>query len=343
MSQYVRYPQSGGGGGAAWGAITGTLADQVDLQAALDDKFSINPNGGITLFEPGGGSGLISLELETLSGSYTITLPGNPPGDNTALKHNSGGNYTWAAAGDASGPASSVDNTVAVFDSTTGKLLKQGTGMTVNPSTGTTVMLPSGYPNSVEVKNSAIVSRNSLTLRDNTAPTTNFIELTPGDSFYAYTYLAGQMHTWWFQNAGNDEGLHHSLVTKNTTHVVDMWVKGATYGADAGTFNIRYNGTTSAILTTSGELQLVRAGQGVSIKEGANCRMGQATLVAGTVTVSTTAVTANSRIFLTCAVVGGTQGILSVGTITAGVSFVINSNSVIDTSTVNWLIFEPSP
>lgn len=31
-------PESGGGGAAAWGSITGTLSDQTDLQAALDAK-----------------------------------------------------------------------------------------------------------------------------------------------------------------------------------------------------------------------------------------------------------------------------------------------------------------
>lgn len=30
--------QVGGGGGAVWGSITGTLSDQTDLQAALDAK-----------------------------------------------------------------------------------------------------------------------------------------------------------------------------------------------------------------------------------------------------------------------------------------------------------------
>lgn len=35
----------GGGGGGAWGEITGTLADQTDLQAALDLKQSTNEKG----------------------------------------------------------------------------------------------------------------------------------------------------------------------------------------------------------------------------------------------------------------------------------------------------------
>jgi hypothetical protein len=37
-------PSSGGGGGASWGGITGTLSDQTDLQAALDAKQTIITN-----------------------------------------------------------------------------------------------------------------------------------------------------------------------------------------------------------------------------------------------------------------------------------------------------------
>lgn len=72
-----------------------------------------------------------------------------------------------------------------------------------------------------------------------------------------------------------------------------------------------------------------------------NAPLGTAVLVAGTVTVTHTTVKADSRIFLTHLVAGGTLGILSVGTITAGTSFVINSTNAADTSTVAYLILDP--
>lgn len=81
---------------------------------------------------------------------------------------------------------------------------------------------------------------------------------------------------------------------------------------------------------------------GLSIEEGTNAKMGTAVLVAGTVTVSTNQVAANSRIFLTRQVTGGTVGHLTVGTKTAGTSFVINSSSSTDTSTVAWVIIDPA-
>lgn len=65
---------------------------------------------------------------------------------------------------------------------------------------------------------------------------------------------------------------------------------------------------------------------------------GKAVLVGGTVTVTTVNAVSTNLFFLTTQVVGGTQGVLSVWTITANTSFVINSSNGADTSTVSWLI-----
>jgi len=65
---------------------------------------------------------------------------------------------------------------------------------------------------------------------------------------------------------------------------------------------------------------------------------GQAVLVAGTVTVNTPLVTANSIILVTRAIAGGTLGDLKIGTIVAGTSFQIVSANAADTSTINWCI-----
>jgi hypothetical protein len=79
----------------------------------------------------------------------------------------------------------------------------------------------------------------------------------------------------------------------------------------------------------------------LKIREGANGSLGVATLVGGTVTVSNTRVTANSRIFITVKTPGGTQGFLSYS-VSAATSFTITSTSGTETSTVNWFIVEPN-
>lgn len=82
---------------------------------------------------------------------------------------------------------------------------------------------------------------------------------------------------------------------------------------------------------------------GLKVKEGANARMGVATLVAGTVVVATTAVAANSRIFLTAQTLGTVTApsSLTVSARTPGTSFTILASQATDTSVVGWQIVEP--
>jgi hypothetical protein len=101
----------------------------------------------------------------------------------------------------------------------------------------------------------------------------------------------------------------------------------------------RVNGNQLQVQT--GDLDIVTAGRGLQIAEGSNAKMGTATLSAGTVVVSTTAVTANSRIYLTAQTSGAAPGALRVSARTAGTSFTITSTSGTDTSSVAWLIVEP--
>lgn len=73
-------------------------------------------------------------------------------------------------------------------------------------------------------------------------------------------------------------------------------------------------------------------------------RLGAATLVAGTVVVATTAVTANSRIFLTGQSLGTVTApsALTVSARTPGTSFTILASQATDTSVVAWQINEPA-
>ena len=122
------------------------------------------------------------------------------------------------------------------------------------------------------------------------------------------------------------------------------------YNSGANQFSVAANGNERFRVLADGimsfgtgvkAVDLDSAGGGIAIAEGSNCRMGTAVLVGGTVTVTNTSVTANTRIFLSRSTTGGTVGHLST-TQTAATSFVINSSSVLDTSTINWLLMEPS-
>lgn len=102
-------------------------------------------------------------------------------------------------------------------------------------------------------------------------------------------------------------------------------------------------GATKLYIDNAGNLKIDAVGSGIFIKEGSNARMGVATLVAGTVTVNTTAVTANSRILLTRQNHAGTvTGAVDVTARVAATSFTITSENAADTSDVAWLIIEPA-
>jgi hypothetical protein len=95
-------------------------------------------------------------------------------------------------------------------------------------------------------------------------------------------------------------------------------------------------------LDVRGDIAVNSVGSGLKIKEGANGTMGVSTLSAGTTTVATTAVTANSRILLTIQSPGGTVGSIYIASRITGVSFVVQSTSGSDSSTFMWLIVGPS-
>ncbi len=106
----------------------------------------------------------------------------------------------------------------------------------------------------------------------------------------------------------------------------------------------RFRIDSTDVTCYSTNLVLSTVGFGFKVKEGTNATMGVATLVAGTVTVSTTKVTANSRIQLTPNSLGTVTRPKAVGVSarTAGTSFTIMSDDATDTSTVAWIIVEPS-
>jgi hypothetical protein len=103
-----------------------------------------------------------------------------------------------------------------------------------------------------------------------------------------------------------------------------------------GTVSLSGSGSTFPDFT-SGNLITGSAGKGLSIKAGSNTRAGNAVLVGGTVAVANTTIAASDLLVLTRKTAGGTIGDLTY-TLSAGVSFTINSVSGTDTSTVTYFI-----
>lgn len=126
---------------------------------------------------------------------------------------------------------------------------------------------------------------------------------------------------------------------------------GTPASTTSGLASFKRSGVARSRIDGEGNFETQLAGVGIKIKEGSNARMGQSTLSSGTVTVSNTSVTANTRIFVSRVGKGSSTaiGALEIGTITASTSFVINSlksdatTETGDLSVVNWMLFEPAP
>lgn len=117
---------------------------------------------------------------------------------------------------------------------------------------------------------------------------------------------------------------------------------GTNIGDGTNPSDVAYYRAAAGKLGITGDVALDTIGRGFMLKEGANAKMGRAVLVAGSVVVNNTKVTAASEIFLTTQIPGGTVGTPYISARTAGTSFTISSTNAADTSTVAWQIVEPS-
>ena len=152
------------------------------------------------------------------------------------------------------------------------------------------------------------------------APGRAYLRNDNGDiSLLSYTY-----EITFYRGGNTSSDLKARLSTSNN------FVVGSSNPTDAGSGRIQ---------AVDGHLAVNTSGYTLKLRAGSNPAVGTATLSSGTVTVNTTAVTANSKIFLTyknCS----NCGTLYKGTITAGTSFVIQSSNASDASQVDWWILE---
>jgi hypothetical protein len=102
-------------------------------------------------------------------------------------------------------------------------------------------------------------------------------------------------------------------------------------------------GTALDLTDVTTDVKLTTVGTGLYLSEGTNATMGVATLVAGSKVVSTTKVTANSRIFVSIQSLGTVTVPKGIGVTarTSGTSFTLTSADATDTSVIAWHIIEP--
>lgn len=124
-----------------------------------------------------------------------------------------------------------------------------------------------------------------------------------------------------------------------TVAVGDKVASDANGKAITATFGVQVNGT-AFVGGADGEVGTIKTFEAIeeAAVGGQIVDFGTTTLVAGTKTISNTKVAAGDKILVTPYTLGGTPGTLSVGTIVAATSFIVQSSSNTDTSVVAWVI-----
>jgi hypothetical protein len=146
----------------------------------------------------------------------------------------------------------------------------------------------------------------------------------------------GQNNIFLGLNSGNGNGVGGSVGNNNMILIgssTDAQYSSGLAGSIGIGLNVLVPASSCWVIGAAGVKQYIKTG-------GSSDVAGVATLVAGTATVSTTSVSANSMIFITSSNPGGTPGWLHVSARTNGTSFVITSSSASDTSDVSWEIKE---
>lgn len=152
-----------------------------------------------------------------------------------------------------------------------------------------------------------------------------------------------------YRDSANTLKTDDALVVTGTAATGALTVTGAasaTTTVTAGTGLVATTGGVTAtagdVTATNGHVIIGTAGKGLQVKTGSNAKAGTGVANGTTaVVISTTAVTANSLIFLGYNTPAGTPAPVYVSAVTPGTSFSVKS-SASDTSTFAWMIVEPA-
>lgn len=134
-----------------------------------------------------------------------------------------------------------------------------------------------------------------------------------------------------------------ALVTGDTFDRVRVYANGdIEFGSGAASRDVKLtrSGANQLSLTTA-DFLVSTVGRGLRVAVGTNGKMQTGTLVAGTVTINNTSITANSHVIPYHMTAAGTPGWLRASKV-AGTSVTITSSSSTDTSLVGYFVIEPA-
>jgi hypothetical protein len=202
------------------------------------------------------------------------------------------------------------------------------TGGTITGPVTITGAFPTG--NALKVVNTASAPSNHTVAVESVNATDRSIGLAvTGETNDRWNITTAGLQQWGNGAGGLDTNLYRPSANNLQTDDYFIMPNGQANGA-------------FAVFGGGAALNIGTAGGGPAIKEGANARMGTLVLTGATpVVVANTSVTANTRIYLTANVAGGTPGHFWVSARAAGTSFSVTGTAG-DTSTLAYLLVEPA-
>jgi hypothetical protein len=303
---------------------------------------AIGANAGLAVTT---GTGLFALGQGALQGTTSATYT-------IAIGENAGGTGFLTGAysvfiGNETGQLGNGDNNVFIgYQAGRSRLSSNNVFLGANTGAGPYAgVTNTGYDNVMM----GVYSGTALTTgyRNISLGSTNLSALTTGNSNIAIGYNNNQTTT---TGSGNIT-IGATSPPSGATVSNELRIGSAIYGTTVNTFGSAKIGigvvSPAEVLSVAGNLQLTTAGNKLKIATGSNASIGTSTLVAGTVTVSTTAVATGSHIVVCYDTPAGTlaSGLSApTASIVNATSFVINSLTTagvvntLDTSSVRWWI-----
>lgn len=330
-------------GKSALGNITGTVT--FDCRTA--NYFTGTLTGNVTASFPTQTQTIIGSEMtlvltQDATGGRTLTLPSNAVASYGGLTLSTAAGVTDSVIFKWDGSkwretTRSMNRGISVAEGGTGTTTSTGTAGNVVLSNSPTITTPSiaqlndGNGNPYLKVNATASAIGGFAITNNVSGAT--VTLANANTGNSATI---------FQGAGT--GLMAIQPATNSTNAFRFRSAGGTnthmsYDSSNGRFGFGSGTAPSDTVEVTGNVSLLSAGNKLKIATGSNASVGTGTLAGGTVTISTTAVTANSLIFLTDTAASLTNvGVISVSSKVAGTSFTVTSGNALDTSTFNWMI-----
>lgn len=252
------------------------------------------------------GSNYVALKApDALASNVTFTLPNADGSNGQFLSTNGSGTLSWASgggSGDVVGPASSVDSQIALFNSTTGKVIKAATttGL-LKASSGVIAAAASGTDYAPATSGTSILKGNGSGGFSNAASGTDYAPATSGTSVLKGNGSGG------FSNAA--AGTDYAAATTGTSaQLLANSGSGGFSNVTVGSGLLYSAGTLTATGTSSG-LLFYRLESGLA---GANSTAVQQFLGVG-VTLTSSTIYQFEALFLIVKTAGTTGHTVSIG------------------------------